>query len=256
MNTCMNLSLIENACPETAVVLGSGLGAVVEAFGAEAEVSFADVPGLSASTVPGHAGRLVLVRVSEKPVLIAQGRRHMYEGLSAYEVTASMRFMHGLGIKRVVLTNAAGAINETMAVGELMLITDHLNLQGTTPLLGGAHFHDMSEVYSARWRQRFQEAAVEMNLTLYEGVYAALLGPQYETPAEIRMLRTLGADAVGMSTVPEAIQARALGMEVAGISMLTNWAAGLRPQTLNHAEVVSVGGQAAVGLARLLQSVL
>jgi purine-nucleoside phosphorylase len=256
MNALMSLSLIEEACPETAIVLGSGLGGVVETFSIEAEVSFADVPGLSASTVPGHSGRLVLARISGKPVLMAQGRRHLYEGLSAYEVTAGIRFMHGLGIKRVVLTNAAGAIKETMAVGELMLITDHLNLQGSTPLLGGAHFHDMSEVYSAEWRQRFQEAATELNLPLHEGVYAALLGPQYETPAEIRMLRTLGADAVGMSTVPEAIQARALGMEVAGISMLTNWAAGLKPQTLDHAEVVSVGRQAAVGLAQLLAAVV
>jgi purine-nucleoside phosphorylase len=137
-----------------------------------------------------------------------------------------------------------------------MLISDHLNLQGTTPLLGGAYFHDMSEVYSAGWRQRFHQAAQDLELPLHEGVYAALLGPQYETPAEIRMLRTLGADAVGMSTVPEAIQARALGMEVAGISMLTNWAAGLKPQTLDHAEVVSVGRQASLRLAALLKAAL
>ena len=158
--------------------------------------------------------------------------------------------------KRVVLTNAAGAIKDSMAVGELMLITDHLNLQGTTPLLGGPHFHDLSEVYSAAWRDRFLQAAAALPMPLHEGVYAALLGPQYETPAEIRMLRTLGADAVGMSTVPEAIQARALGMEVAGISMLTNWAAGLKPQTLDHSEVVAVGKEAAVSLAALLRAAL
>ncbi|GEP44716.1 purine-nucleoside phosphorylase [Brevifollis gellanilyticus] len=252
----MSLSHLQSACPETAIVLGSGLGSVVDDLGIEAEVPFADVPGLSASTVPGHAGRLVLSRISGKAVLIAQGRRHLYEGLSAYEVTASIRFMHELGVKRVVLTNAAGAIKESMAVGELMLITDHLNLQGTTPLLGGPHFHDMSEVYSATWRDRFLAAAAKLQMPLHEGVYAALLGPQYETPAEIRMLRTLGADAVGMSTVPEAIQARALGMEVAGISMLTNWAAGLKPQTLDHSEVVAVGKQASVQLAKLLAAVL
>jgi purine-nucleoside phosphorylase len=137
-----------------------------------------------------------------------------------------------------------------------MLITDHLNLQGTTPLLGGPHFHDMSEVYSAAWREKFIAAAAATGLKLHTGVYAALLGPQYETPAEIRMLRTLGADAVGMSTVPEAIQARALGMEVAGISMLTNWAAGLKPQTLHHAEVVEVGKAASSDLARLLMTAL
>lgn len=252
----MSLSLLQSARPETAIVLGSGLGTVVDDLGIEAEVPFTAVPGLSASTVPGHAGRLVLSRIAGRPVLIAQGRRHLYEGLSAYEVTASIRFMHQLGVKRVVLTNAAGAIKDTMAVGELMLITDHLNLQGTTPLLGGPHFHDMSEVYSAAWRDRFLAAAAKLHMPLHQGVYAALLGPQYETPAEIRMLCTLGADAVGMSTVPEAIQARALGMEVAGISMLTNWAAGLKPQTLDHSEVVAVGREASVQLAKLLREVL
>ena len=252
----MSLTQIEQARPDTAIVLGSGLGTVAEAFGIEAEVSFAEVPGLSASTVPGHAGRFVLCRVSGKPVLIAQGRRHLYEGLSAHEVTASIRFMHGMGVRCVVLTNAAGAIKDTMAVGELMLITDQLNLQGTTPLLGGPHFHDMSQVYSLAWSERFVRAAAQLQMPLHEGVYAALLGPQYETPAEVRMLRTLGADAVGMSTVLEAIQARALGMEIAGISMLTNWAAGLKPQTLDHAEVVAVGKLAAVQLAELLRVAL
>ncbi len=250
------LAALQDARPETAIVLGSGLGAVAEAFGIEAEVSYANVPGLSASTVPGHAGRFVLARHGGKPVLIAQGRRHLYEGLSAAEVTASIRFMHSIGVKRVVLTNAAGAIHPSFEVGGLMLITDHLNLQGTTPLLGGAHFHDMSEVYSLTWREQFHLAAKAIGLPLHEGVYAALLGPQYETPAEIRMLRTLGADAVGMSTVPEAIQARALGMEVAALSMLTNWAAGLKPQTLHHAEVVEVGKAASAGLAKLLKAVL
>ncbi|MES2736325.1 MAG: purine-nucleoside phosphorylase [Verrucomicrobiota bacterium] len=252
----MSLSRIQQACPETAIVLGSGLGSVADSLGIEAEVPYADIPGLSASTVPGHAGRFVLSRVNGKPVLIAQGRRHLYEGLSAHEVTAGIRFMHTLGVRRIILTNAAGAIKESMAVGDLMLLTDHLNLLGTTPLLGGPHFHDMSEVYSAAWRAQFLQAAAQLGLPLHEGVYAATLGPQYETPAEIRMMRTLGADAVGMSTVPEAIQARALGMQVVGISMLTNWAAGLKAQTLHHAEVVSVGQAASANLAALLKTVL
>ena len=252
----MSLSLLHQACPETAIVLGSGLGAVAEAWGIEAEVGYAEVPGLSASTVPGHAGRFVLTRVNDQPVLIAQGRRHLYEGLTAHEVTAGVRFMHSLGVKRLVLTNAAGAIKDSFAVGDLMLITDHLNLLGTTPLLGGPHFHDMSEVYSLEWRERFVRAAAELGLPLHQGVYAATLGPQYETPAEIRLMRAVGADAVGMSTVPEAIQARALGMTVAGISMLTNWAAGLKAQTLHHAEVVSVGQTASAQLAALLQKVI
>jgi purine-nucleoside phosphorylase len=252
----MSLAVLEKACPETTIVLGSGLGSVAGELGIEAEAPYSEIPGLSASTVPGHAGRFVLSRVNGKPVLIAQGRRHLYEGLTAYEVTAGIRFMHTLGVRRIILTNAAGAINASFAVGDLMLITDHLNLLGTTPLLGGPHFHDMSEVYSASWRARFIEAAGQLGLPLHQGVYAATLGPQYETPAEIRMMRTLGADAVGMSTVPEAIQARALGMEVVGISMLTNWAAGLKAQTLHHAEVVSVGQAASANLAALLKSVL
>jgi purine-nucleoside phosphorylase len=272
----MSLTALQNARPETAIVLGSGLGAVAEAFGGKApgspdpglgfglrsrevnppnlEVPYSEIPGLSASTVPGHAGRFVLAQHHGKPILLAQGRRHLYEGLTAHEVTASIRFMHEIGVKRVVLTNAAGAIHENFHVGGLMLITDHLNLQGTTPLLGGPNFHDMSEVYSRAWCEKFHAASLEIGLKLHAGVYAGLLGPQYETPAEIRMLRTLGADAVGMSTVAEAIQARALGMEVAGISMLTNWAAGLRAQTLHHAEVVEVGKTAGMYLARLLKA--
>ncbi|MEZ5385516.1 MAG: purine-nucleoside phosphorylase [Prosthecobacter sp.] len=253
----MSLALLRQARPKTAIVLGSGLGGVAEAFGSgEAVIPYAEVPGLSASTVPGHSGRFILARHHDKPLLIAQGRRHLYEGLTAAEVTAGIRFMHEIGVQRVVLTNAAGAIREDYEVGDLMLITDHINLQGTTPLLGGPHFHDMSAVYSPAWATSFHTAAEGAKIKLHAGVYAAMLGPQYETPAEIRMLRTLGADAVGMSTVPEAIQARALGMEVAGISMLTNWAAGLRPQTLHHAEVVEVGQSASRDLARLLKATL
>jgi len=254
--SAMSFSIIQNKRPDTAVVLGSGLGSVAESFGIAAEAAYADLPGMSGTLVPGHAGRFILSRDLERPVLFAQGRRHLYEGLSAYEVTANIRLMHEMGVRRVVLTNAAGAINETLAVGELMLITDHLNLQGTTPLLGGPHFHDMSAVYSAAWRARFKQAAEAAKVPLHMGVYAALLGPQYETPAEIRMLRVLGADAVGMSTVLEAIQAHALGMEVVGISMLTNWAAGLKPQLLDHSEVVAVGKQAAHGLVKLIEAVL
>lgn len=251
----MSLPLIQQARPETAIVLGSGLGAVAEAFGIEAEVSYADVPGLSQSTVPGHAGRFLLARLGDKPVLFAQGRRHLYEGLSAHEVAAGIRFMHGLGVRRVLLTNAAGAINRELQVGGLMLIRDHLNLLGQSPLIG-AQFHDMTAAYSPAWRSRFHEAAAALSVTLLEGVYAAVLGPQYETPAEVQMLRVLGADAVGMSTAPEVIQARALGMEVAGLSLLTNWAAGLHGDALHHDEVVSMGQRAGADLAALLKLAL
>ena len=248
----MSIELICRAKPEAAIVLGSGLGAVASALGIEAEAPYSDVPGLPASTVPGHAGRFVLVRPSGRPLLIAQGRSHLYEGRSAHEITAGVRFMAGIGVKRLVLTNAAGTLNADFHPGRLMLLSDHINLQGTTPLLGGPHFHDMTEVYARLLRTIFRAAAGDAGIALHEGVYAAMLGPQYETPAEIRMLRTLGADAVGMSTVPEAIQARALGMEVAGLSILTNWAAGMQTQPLNHAEVVETGRSVTDELARLL----
>ncbi len=164
--------------------------------------------------------------------------------------------MQSLGVQRLVLTNAAGTCNPTFSPGSWMILNDHLNLTHTTPLLGGANFFDMSEVYSKTLRARFSKVAAELGTTLHEGVYAGLLGPQYETPAEVRMLRTLGADAVGMSTVLEAIQARALGMEVAGFSCLTNWAAGLHPGTLGHAEVLETGKAAAAQLAAVLERAL
>lgn len=241
MSMPMSLLLMQAAAPRLGLVLGSGLGAVAEALGIEAEVSYQEVPGLRASSVPGHAGRFVLARPGGMPLLIAQGRSHLYEGLTAAEVTAQVRIMHSLGVRTLVLTNAAGAINKAFHVGELMLVGDHLNLTGTSPLLGGPQFQDMTEVYSKRLRAVLRSIAQAEGISLQEGVYAGLLGPQYETPAEIRMLRTLGADAVGMSTVLEAIQARALGMEVAAISTLTNWAAGLGEGTLNHEEVVATG---------------
>jgi purine-nucleoside phosphorylase len=245
--------------PETGIVLGSGLGAVAESFESELVVPYAEVVGMPVSKVPGHAGRFVLGRVpgTDRRVVIAQGRSHLYEGLSASEITAGVRFMaEELGIRRLFLTNAAGAIDPSFEVGGLMMLTDHLNLLGVSPLTGGPHFHDMSTVYSLRLREALFEAADRLGMRLHHGVYAAVPGPQYETPAEVRMLRTLGAQAVGMSTVPEAIQARALGLEVAGLSMLTNWGAGLAPATLDHAEVVQVGEEASLGLGQLLHAVL
>ena len=237
----MSLDYLRAANPRFAIVLGSGLGAVAEALGIEAEVPYDQVPGFPVSKVPGHAGRLVLVRPEGVPMLIAQGRSHLYEGLSAAQVTAQVRVLHDLGVRTLMLTNAAGAVNTSFGVGALMAISDHLNLTGTSPLLGGPHFRDMTEVYSKSWRTAMQEIASQAGFPLHEGVYAGLLGPQYETPAEVRMLRVLGADAVGMSTVLEAIQARALDMEVIGVSTLTNWAAGITQEALNHEEVMIAG---------------
>ena len=244
---------LEHAQPDTAVVLGSGLGSVVEAFDVRSEVAYAEIEGLSPATVPGHAGRFVLARLHDRPLLFALGRRHLYEGISAREVSAGIRFMHSIGVRRVILTNAAGAINRSFSLGGFMVIRDHLNLMGQSPLTGAATFCDMSEAYSLSLRARLQQAGEELGMPLHEGVYAAVLGPQYETPAEIRMLSLLGADAVGMSTVPETVQARALGMEVAGISALTNWAAGVSDAPLNHAEVMAAGRLAGCQLAALLK---
>lgn len=253
------LDQLKNSQPDTAIVLGSGLGSVADSFFPEAIVPYEEVPGLPVSKVPGHVGRFVLGRVdgSGRKVVIAQGRSHLYEGLTAAEITAGIRFMaKELGVKRIVLTNAAGAIDPSFQVGGLMVLTDHLNLLGVSPLTGGPHFYDMSAVYSLRLREALFGAAEKLGTRLHHGVYAAVPGPQYETPAEVRMLRTMGAQAVGMSTVPEAIQARALGLEVAGISMLTNWGAGLAPATLDHSEVVQVGAEASLGLGRLLHVAL
>jgi purine-nucleoside phosphorylase len=238
--------------PEVGLVLGSGLGPLVDEVDAILSVPYDEIGGLPVSTVPGHAGRFVFGRLAGRRVIVAQGRVHLYEGCSAEEVTAGVRFMEGLGVRQLVLTNAAGTLHPDFAPGTWMMLSDHLNLTGTSPLLGGANFVDMTAVYSTKWREQFRMIAREEKLTLHEGVYAGLLGPQYETPAEIRMLRTLGADAVGMSTVLEAIQARALGMEVAAFSCLTNWAAGISGQPLSHEEVLETGRVAAEQMMRLL----
>jgi purine-nucleoside phosphorylase len=176
----------------------------------------------------------------------------LYEGWSVQDVVQNIQLMHAIGIKKLLLTNAAGTLNKSFEPGTWMMLSDHINLLGTSPLRGGPHFIDMSEVYSKRLRRIFQDIAKDANLPLHEGVYAAVQGPQFETPAEIRMLGAIGADAVGMSTVPEAIQARALGIEVAGFSCLTNWAAGLSTATLSHGDVSAVGHAAAGELVELL----
>lgn len=242
--------------PEWGIVLGSGLGALVDEVDAILAVPYEEISGLPVSTVPGHTGRFVFGKLGGRRVVVAQGRVHLYEGRTADEVTANVRLMAGLGIKSLVLTNAAGTLNSAHPPGTWMALSDHINLTGTTPLLGGPNFVDMSEVYSASFRARFHAIAKEDGITLHEGVYAGLLGPQYETPAEIRMLQRIGADAVGMSTVLEAIQARALGLEVAGFSCLTNWAAGLSGQSLDHHEVLATGRTAAEQMMRILRRTL
>ena len=235
---------------ETAIVLGSGLNSVV-ADHAEA-IPYSEFPEIPRPRVEGHVGRFA----RGERVIYAQGRAHLYEGYSANDVTGTVRLLAAAGIKRLILTNAAGSLNSSFAPGSWMMISDHLNLTGTTPLLGCAQFIDMSDAYSSKRRVDFRSAARQLDMTLHEGVYAGLLGPQYETPAEVRMLRSLGADAVGMSTVLEAILARALGMEVTGFSCLTNWAAGVVDQALSHEEVLEVGQSAAADFARLIAAVV
>jgi purine-nucleoside phosphorylase len=242
--------------PTWGLVLGSGLGSFVDQMEIVASVPYAEIDGLPPSRVAGHAGRFVFGNIGGVLAVAAQGRVHLYEGRTAQEVTAHVRWMAERGVRQLVLTNAAGTCNESFTPGSWMMLNDHLNLTHTSPLMGGPNFHDMSEVYTRRLRGHFAVVARELGVVLHEGVYAGLLGPQYETPAEIRMLRTLGADAVGMSTVLEAIQARALGLDVAGFSCLTNWAAGLHPGTLGHEEVLETGKRAAAALARVLRQAI
>jgi len=242
--------------PELAIVLGSGLNSFVDGLEVERRISYHDITGFPASAVPGHAGCFSLAQFEGRRLLIAQGRVHLYEGWNANEVTAGVRMFHDLGIEKLILTNAAGSLNPAHPPGSWMMLSDHLNLTGTSPLLGGAHFVDMTSVYSPIMRDVFRQQAHVLAMPLNEGIYASLVGPQYETPAEIRMLRTLGADAVGMSTVLEAIQARALGMQVAAFSCLTNWGAGISQTELNHAEVTETGRAAAGDLIRLFRCAL
>lgn len=235
------------------IVLGSGLGRLAERIEVEEEIGFA-AAGLPRSTVAGHAGRFVAGRLAGREVIAMCGRLHLYEGHDARAVGAGVRWLRDRGVGELVLTNAAGTLNEAHPPGGWMMLADHLNLTGTSPLEGGPNFIDLSEVYHSGMRRDFRALAVERGMALHEGVYAGLRGPQYETPAEIRMLRTLGADAVGMSTVLEAIQARALGLRVAGFSCLTNWAAGMAPGTLDHAEVLGTGLAAAEAMLDLLEA--
>ncbi|MES2475389.1 MAG: purine-nucleoside phosphorylase [Verrucomicrobiota bacterium] len=238
----------------TGIVLGSGLACLADTVRVEREVSFTEA-GLPVSSVPGHAGKFVFGKLGSCPVALMQGRLHLYEGHSARQVAAGVRWMAKQGVDRLILTNAAGTLHPEFSPGHWMMLSDHLNLTGVSPLMGSA-FIDMSTTYDVAWRNRFREEALCLSMPLHEGVYAGLCGPQYETPAEIRMLRLLGADAVGMSTVLEAIQARALGLPVVGFSCLTNWAAGISTAALNHDDVLATGKAAADEMIALLNRVL
>jgi purine-nucleoside phosphorylase len=250
------------AQPSIGVVLGSGLGGFADELDGRIEVSYSDIPGWPRSTAVGHAGKLVFGRLSGVDIVVLSGRAHLYEGYSASRVTYAMRVLKLLGVTSVVLTNAAGGINLSLQQGGLVVISDHINLQGVNPLAGanedefGPRFPDMSEAYCGRYRQIAKETAESLGIPLSEGVYAAMLGPSYETPAEIRFLRIIGADLVGMSTVPEAIVANHMGMKVLAISCVTNMAAGILNQRINHDEVLETGQRVRETFVRLLKAVI
>ena len=230
--------------PQVGAVLGSGLGSVVDAVKVEATIPYGEIPGAKAATVIGHSGQMVLGYAGKLPVVILSGRMHFYEGYEMSEVMLLSRVVGRLGIKKLVVTNAAGGVNTSYKPGDLMIISDHINLMGVNPLRGpnvdelGLRFPDMSEAYPEDLRKIAREVGKKLGLKLHEGVYLALSGPTYETPAEIRAFRTLGADAVGMSTVPEVIAMSHMNIPVLGISCITNMAAGVLKQKLHHQEVM------------------
>jgi purine-nucleoside phosphorylase len=242
---------------QVGVVLGSGLGAFAEELSNPFTVPYKDLEGFPISTAAGHAGKLVVGNLGGVDVAVLAGRSHLYEGYSAAQVTEGIRLLHGMGVASLLVTNASGGIAAELEPGDLTLITDHINLQGANPLIGPhAPFPDMTEAYSLRLRNVAKEAAAELGITLREGVYAAVVGPCYETPAEIRYLKAIGADLVGMSTVLEVIMANALKMEVLGISCVTNKAAGLSGAKLQHDEVLEVGRQARARFADLVKAIV
>jgi purine-nucleoside phosphorylase len=238
---------------DTAIILGSGLNSLVVDPSKDQIVPYAEFSEIPQPSVHGRLGRFVLGEIEKARIIFAQGRVHLYEGHTARDVTSIVRVLAEAGLKQLIVTNAAGALNPKFKSGDWMMLTDHINLTGTSPLLGSAKFLDLTEAYSLRLREKFRAAARKIDIVLYEGVYAGGVGPQYETPAEVRMLQKLGADAVGMSTVLEVIQARALGLEVAAFSCLSNLAAGLAKEKLSHDDVLEVGKKAATPLARLLK---
>ena len=248
--------------PSIGVVLGSGLGAFAGELSERTDIPYGEIPGWPGSTAVGHAGKLTVGRLGSLGVAVMAGRAHLYEGYSPAQVTYGVRVLRSIGVRSMVFTNAAGGINLALERGGLVLISDHINLQGSNPLVGpnddslGPRFPDMSEAYSREFRETAKLVAAELCVPMTEGVYAAMLGPSYETPAEIRYLRAIGADVVGMSTVPEVMAARQLKCRVLAIATIANRAAGLAGKPLSHEEVLAAGRAASRHLADLLDAVL
>ena len=263
--TCEAAEAVRARCatlPSIGLILGSGLGNFADSLQRRVSIPFGEIPYFPRTTIAGHAGRLVIGEAAAVQVMALSGRVHFYEGHSLAQVVFPVRVMGALGIKLLVITNAAGGINEGFRPGDLMLISDHINLMGANPLSGanldelGPRFPDMSEAYDPALRETAQRAAARAGIKLSTGVYIALAGPSYETPAEIRMCRTLGGDAVGMSTVPEVIAANHMGMRVLGLSCITNMAAGLLPRKLSHEEVIQTTENTRDKFAKLLNALI
>lgn len=248
--------------PRVGVILGSGLGGLADEIEEAVEIPYSEIPGWPVSTATGHAGQLVLGRLGREVVAVMRGRAHLYEGVGAERVVFGVRVLGQLGIRSLVVTNAAGGIDPDYRPGQLVLISDHVNLQGTSPLVGpnddalGPRFPDMTDAYDPELRARARELAERQGTPVAEGVYAAWLGPQFETPAEIRFMRAVGGDLAGMSTVQEVIAARHLGIRVLGISVVTNMAAGVLPEKIDHEAVLEVGARAASSVTELLRELV
>ncbi|KAB7708857.1 purine-nucleoside phosphorylase [Bacillus aerolatus] len=248
--------------PKIGLILGSGLGVLADEVEHPVKFAYSNIPDFPVSTVEGHAGQLVFGTLSGKEVVAMQGRFHYYEGYSFEQVTFPVRVMKALGVETVIVTNAAGGVNESFTPGDLMIITDHINNMGGNPLIGpndnelGVRFPDMSEAYSKKLQQLAKETAGKINLSVQEGVYIGNTGPVYETPGEVRMARVLGGDAVGMSTVPEVIVARHSGMQVLGISCISNMAAGMLDQPLAHDEVIETTEKVRADFLRYIKEIV
>jgi purine-nucleoside phosphorylase len=248
--------------PVIAVILGSGLGGFADELTDRADLPYAEIPGWPVSTAIGHAGKLVIGKLDGMTLAVMAGRAHLYEGNTPAQATHGIRVLRSIGVRGLVITNAAGGINLTLERGGLMLISDHINLMGANPLVGpndetlGPRFPDMSDAYCREFRDIARNVAADLAIPLTEGVYVAMLGPSYETPAEIRMLRALGADVVGMSTVPEVIVANHMSLKVLGLSCVTNMAAGILPQKITAEEVIETGVMVRETLVRFLRTVL
>jgi len=251
-----------SSLPKIGIVLGSGLGMLVDEFEEKCFIDYASIPHFPTTTVVGHSGKFVLGEIEQQPVIAMQGRFHLYEGYKPMDVTLPIYVMKELGVEKLIVTNAAGGINKLFNVGDFMLIEDHINLMGINPLVGvnfenlGERFVDMSNTYSKDLKRIALDTAKDLNINLHKGVYVGVLGPSYETPAEIRMLKIIGGDAVGMSTIPEVIVARYAQMEVLGISCITNMAAGILEKPLSHKEVMETANRVKPQFCSFIKSIL